>query len=89
MSLSNVQKWVMSVLAVTTILHLSLGLIVAAWSIEESRSDSRVGLLVIAGIFGIIAVLAGRAIHQATLVTPWILLGVIPALIGAYYMFWV
>lgn len=84
MSLSTVQKWVMSTLAVTTILHMSLGLILAAAVIEDARRSSQIGLLVIAGIFGVFAVLAGMAIHQARLLSPWPLLGVLPALVGAY-----
>lgn len=87
MSLSQVQKWVMSTLAVTTILHLVVGLIIAAATIDADRTDARVGLLVISGIFGIIAVAAGRAIHQVSLLTPWLVLGVVPALVGAYFVF--
>ena len=36
-SLTNVQRWVMSVLAATTILHFAAGLVVAAVFLDESR----------------------------------------------------
>jgi hypothetical protein len=86
-SLSNVQRWVMSSLAVTTIAHLVAGLIIAAWFIEEARTDARVGLLVIAGAFGAIAIAAFRAIHQKSIASPWLALGAIPSAAVAFWMF--
>jgi len=87
MSLTQVQRWVLSVLAATTILHLAAGLVVAAAFVERDRLDARIGLLVIAGCFGVLAVAAGRAIHQKSLLSPWLLLGWLPAAIGAYVVF--
>jgi hypothetical protein len=87
MSLTQVQKWVLSSLAVTTILHLAAGLIVAAVAVDDSRIDARVGLLVIAGAFGVLAVAAGIAIHGRRLLTPWLLLGTIPAVVGIPLVF--
>ena len=49
MSLTGVQRWVLSVLAGTTIMHLSAGLVVAAYF--EDTLVSRAGLLVIAAAF--------------------------------------
>lgn len=88
MSIGNVQKWVLSSLAAVTIGHLSLGMVVAALFAPEERLDSRVGLLVIAGLFGLIAIAAARLIHQWRLLSPWLLLGLLPALVGAYLEFW-
>jgi len=86
-SLSRVQKWVLSSLAVTTILHLVAGLILAAVFMDAARQSSRIGLLVIAGAFGVIAIAAGLAIHQRRLLSPWLLLGTIPAAGAAIAMF--
>ncbi len=83
-SLTNVQRWVMSVLAVTTILHLAAGLVVAAVFMDESRLGSRVGLIVIAGIIGMLAVATGRMIHAKSPITSWLLLGLAPALVGLW-----
>jgi uncharacterized membrane protein len=85
MSLSQVQRWVMSTLAVTTILHLAIGLVVAAMYVDTT--DSRVGLLVIAGAFGIISVAVGLLIHQRSPWSPWLALGTLPALVGAVLVF--
>lgn len=81
-SLTRVQRWVMSVLAVTTILHLAAGLVVAAVFMDPARLDARVGLIVIAGVIGVIAAATGRLIHQQPPLSPWLLLGLVPGLIG-------
>ncbi|NPD05848.1 hypothetical protein HN031_14245 [Nocardioides sp. zg-1308] len=85
--LARVQRWVMSTLAVTTILHLVVGLVVAAVMLDESPVTSRAGLNVIAGIFGAFAVAAGRAIHGKSIVSPWLLLGVVPTAVGLWLTF--
>lgn len=85
--LTRVQQWVMSVLVVTTIFHLVVGLILAGVFIDESRPEARIGLIVIAGIFGMGAVAAGLAIHKKNPVTPWLLLGTIPSVIGIVIAF--
>ncbi len=82
-SLTNVQRWVMSALAVTTILHLSVGIVVAALFLPEDQMLARVGLCVIGGAFGVIAVAAGRAIHGKGPASPWLLLGLLPGVVGA------
>jgi hypothetical protein len=86
-SLTQVQKWVMSTLAVTTILHLAAGLVLAAYFTDEDRLDARIGLLVIGGAFGVVAIASGLAIHGARILSWWLLLGWIPALVGAWLMF--
>jgi hypothetical protein len=83
-SLGNVQRWVMSVLAVTTILHLSAGLVLAAVYMDDARLDARIGLNVIAGVIGVLAVVIARAIHRKPPLSPWLLLGVIPGVIGLW-----
>ena len=80
--LARVQKWVLSVLAVTTIGHLALGLVLAALLITEDNQGAQIGLCVIAGITGTVAVAAGFAIHQKNPITPWLLLGVTPGVVG-------
>jgi hypothetical protein len=83
--LTRVQQWVMSVLAVTTILHLSAGLVLAAVFLPEERGvGSQVGLNVIAAAFGIAAVATGLAIHRRRVLSPWLALGVLPGLVGAW-----
>jgi hypothetical protein len=85
MSLSGVQRWVLSTLAATTIMHLAVGLVVAA--AFSDGLDEKVGLLVIAAAFGVIAMVAALLIHQRRPVNPWLLLGLVPSLAGAWWIF--
>ncbi len=87
MSLTHVQMWVMSVLAVSTGLHLVVGMVAAAFYVDDSRLDSQVGLLVLAGIMGVASFMAGAAIHRKSLLSWWVLAGVIPSIVGAYLLF--
>ena len=81
-SLTTIQRWVMSTLVTTTILHLAVGLVVAAYFAD--RRDAQVGLLVISAAFGLIAFEAALLIHKHRLVSWWLLPGLLPALVGAY-----
>jgi hypothetical protein len=82
-SLSRVQRWVMSVLATTTIMHLSAGIVLAAVLPADMRPYARYGLCVIAAAFGVIAVACGMLIHRAKQPSPWLVLGTIPGVTGA------
>ncbi|MEJ7833652.1 MAG: hypothetical protein WKF79_12110 [Nocardioides sp.] len=82
--LERVQKWVMSALAVTTIVHLSVGLVIAALYVDEGRTDAAVGLCVLAAAFGVVAVVSGLAIHRKRLVSPWLAPGLLPGLVGLF-----
>jgi hypothetical protein len=84
MSLTTVQRWIMSSLAVTTILHLSGGLVLAARYVDPH--SSKVGLLVISGAFGLVAFAAGLLIHGKNPLHPLLLLGLLPALVGAWWV---
>ena len=83
-SLTNVQRWVMSVLAVTTIMHLSAGLVLAAIYIDDSRLDARIGLNVIAAMIGVLAVGIGRVIHEKSALSTWLLIGLTPGTVGLW-----
>lgn len=85
-SLTAVQRWVMSVLAVTTILHLSAGLVIAAIMMGDSETTARVGLLTIASIIGVLAVAIGRVIHLRTPLSTWLLLGLVPGAVGLWFV---
>lgn len=81
-SLTRVQRTVASVLATTTILHLSAGLVVAAMVVDDDQTPARIGLNLIAGAFAAIAVGAGFAIHGRNPLSPWLLAGVVVVAIG-------
>jgi len=83
-SLTRVQQWVMSTLAVTTVLHMSAGLILAAMFLPEPRLSAEIGLNVIAGAFGVIAVAAALAIHKKPILSWWLPLGFVPTVVGLW-----
>jgi hypothetical protein len=85
MSLGTVQKWVLSTLAATTIMHLAMGLVVAAAFAD--KLEARIGLLVIAAAFGVIAMVTALLIHRHRLLSAWLLLGLAPAVVGAVVVF--
>ena len=87
MHLEPVQKWVLSILAATTIAHLAAGLVIAAMYVDDARTSAQIGLNVLAGAFGVIAVVVFRAIHQKAMLSPWLLLGVVPTVVGLYLTF--
>jgi hypothetical protein len=74
----------MSSLAVTTILHLSVGLILAAMFLPHPSLAAQIGLNVIAGAFGVIAVAAALAIHGHRIASWWLLLGLLPTAAGCW-----
>ncbi len=81
--MTRVQQWVMSSLAVTTIAHLSAGLIIAAMFLPNPNLASEVGLVVIAGAFGAIAVVSALAIHKKPLASWWVSIGfLVPTAVG-------
>lgn len=80
--LQRVQQWVLSTLAVTTILHMSGGLVVAAAVMGTDERVAQVGLVVIAGAFAVLAVAAGLAIHRRSILSPWLALGAVPTVVG-------
>ena len=55
---------------------------VAAYFLDEDATVSRLGLCIIGGPFGVVAVGVGRLIHQKPIASPWLLLGLLPGLVG-------
>jgi hypothetical protein len=84
MSITRVQQWVLSVLAATTILHLSAGLVVASLYVDSSRAGAQVGLNVLAAVCGVFAVAAARLIHRRSPFSLWLLTGLVPGLVGLW-----
>jgi hypothetical protein len=86
MAMGAVQRWVMSALAVTTIGHFAAGLVLAAIFMDDAEQVARVGLVVIAGVVGVMGVAAGFLIHQRSALTPWLVLGLLPLVVGLWFV---
>jgi hypothetical protein len=86
MGMGAVQRWVMSALAVTTIGHFAAGVVLAAIFMDDAEQVARVGLVVIAGVVGVMGVAAGFLIHQKSALTPWLALGLLPLVVGLWFV---
>lgn len=84
--LERVQRIVISALVFTTILHLAVGLVIAADHVDEDRLDAQVGLLVLGTITMVIGVGAVLAIMRRRLLSPWLLTGLLPGVLGAWWI---
>lgn len=84
MEIERVQKWVMSALMLTTAVIFAVGLSLLAG--HNDRPGAKPGLLIIAAVVGILAVAAARVIHQKSVLTPLLLVGVLPAAVGWYFV---
>ncbi|MFJ2756961.1 hypothetical protein ACIO3S_15245 [Nocardioides sp. NPDC087217] len=85
-SLTHVKQWVASVLVVFTVAHLAVGLVIGAVAIDPVYQSSRIGLCIIAGAFGVLGLAGGFLIHRRSPFTPWLVLGVLPAAVGLWYI---
>lgn len=88
MSTAQVQKWVATVLVVVVLGHLAEALVIFALMATKDHPASRIGLLVIAGLVGLLAAGGVRAIHERRLLSSWLLLGLSPTAVGAYLGYW-
>jgi hypothetical protein len=77
----------MSALAVTTIGHLAAGVAILAVSMDDAKLDARIGLNVVAALIGIVAVATGLMIHGRKPLSWWLLLGLLPGVVGAWFTF--
>jgi hypothetical protein len=84
--ITRVRQWVLSVLVVTTILHLAGGLAIAGVLADGSRPGAGVGLNVLAAVCGVGAVEAARLIHGRAPMSWWLVLGVVPGVVGLWFV---
>lgn len=85
-SLTHVKQWVASVLVVFTVAHLAVGMAIGAVAIDPVYQSSRIGLCVIAAAFGVLGLAGGFLIHRRSPFTPWLVLGILPAAVGLWFV---
>ena len=88
MGIGQVQKWVLSIVALGVIGLHSAAMAAAPLTFDSGVPGAKQGLLVISGLFGMLAIVAARMIHKLSPFTPLLLLGWIPAAVFAciYYL---
>lgn len=86
MSLTSVQQWVLSVLAATTIMHMQIGVIIGAATLHTDERAGRIVLMIVSAGFGLLAMGAALLIHKKSPLHPLLLIGLIPTLIGCWWI---
>ncbi|WP_067428419.1 hypothetical protein [Nocardioides jensenii] len=84
MKVERVQRWVMSALLTTVGFILAGGLCFLA--AVADRPGARPGLLIIAAIVGTITLAGVRTINQLSILSAWLVLGLVPSAVGAWFL---
>lgn len=84
--LHRVQRRVASVLIVTTLIHLTAGLILAADAVSDDKRGAQIGLILLGGAFYAVGIGAVRAINKKPLLTWWLLTSLIPVAAGLWWV---
>lgn len=84
--LHRVQRRVISVLIVTTLIHLTIGLILAADAVDDDRLDAQLCLILLGAAFYVVGIAAVRAINRKPLLTWWMLTGLVPVAAGVWWV---
>lgn len=80
MEVVRVQRWVASALVMTVAFLFAGG--VALLSASSPQPAARPGLLIISVVTGLMALVGVRLINARPILTPWLALGVLPAVLG-------
>jgi hypothetical protein len=84
--LHRVQRRVASVLIITTLVHLTAGLILAADAITDEKRYAQVILILIGATFYVLGIGGVCAINKKPLLTWWMLTGLIPVAAGLWWV---
>ena len=89
MHITRVQQWVASTLLLVVGLTPSVALaLVSVWMLDErGMRDNAVGLWVMSAVWGVATMAGTLLIHRHRLLSPWLLLGVLPAAVAAPMVF--
>jgi hypothetical protein len=80
----RVQRWVASALVLTVCTLFATGMAILSGTVD--RAGAQPGLLILSCVVGLMAMAGVRVINQRSVLTPWLLLGLLPAIVvGSYY----
>jgi hypothetical protein len=82
-----VQRWVASSLTLTVAYVWAGGMVILALSsgFDQTRESAQMMIFIMAGIIGLGAIVGVRLINELSWMTPWLLVGLLPTVVG----FWV
>jgi hypothetical protein len=80
----RVQRWVASALVLTVASLFATGMAILSGTVD--RAGARPGLLTISSVVGLMAMSGVRVINSRRVLSPWLLVGLLPAaVVGSYY----
>jgi hypothetical protein len=87
MKIETVQRWVVAVI----LIHIggSPTIALAAYSphMEQIKHSSGVGLWIMSGVVGLVTTGGVLLIFQRSVLSPWLIIGIIPMLVAASHVF--
>lgn len=85
--LHRVQRRVVSALIITTLIHLTVGLIIAArYDVAGDRADAKVALVLVGAAFFACGIAASRGINRKPILTWWLATALVPAVLGIWWV---
>ena len=83
----QVQRWVVSFL-ILAVSAFPLGALVAVIQsiVDDGRRSDGAILLVVMAVIGMVALVAIRLVHRRPAFAPWVLLGVLPAVVAGFFV---
>lgn len=86
--IEDVQRWVASAVLLVVGMPSAAVLAIVAPSMDaDAATGARGGLWVMSAVVGVITVAGVLVIHKRSVLSPWLLAGLVPAAIGAFYAF--
>ena len=87
LTIEQVQRWVASFL-ILAVSAFPLGALVAVIRsiVDDGRRSDGIILLVVMAVIGVVALGAIRLVHKRPAFAPWILLGVLPAVVAGIFI---
>jgi len=79
MEVERVQRWVASSLILTVAALFAGGMAVLSQTVD--RAGAGTGLVVISVVVGVLAMVGTRVINEKSVLTPWLVLGALPAVV--------
>ena len=89
MHITKVQQWVATalVLVVGMTPAIALAMVSVMMNDEQGMHDNAVGLWVMSPIWGVATIVGALLIHRRRVLSPWLLLGLVPAAVAAPMLF--
>jgi hypothetical protein len=87
MNIETVQRWVVSAVLFHVGSVPAITLAVYSIGVAAGEFGRGVGLWVMSGVIGVLTVAGILAIFRRSILSPWLLLGVLPTAVTGFYIF--